>query len=283
MKTIKATKEFLRNAPNAYSFPIQQFAIFAPADLKELNRHVFESYSKKLETRYKSMTVKHHLTIIKVFLNHCVGEGWISLNTKYLKIPKVFARRVVCKWEEFEKMCSVLMIDDFFELQTLLILKFLGMGMRIGEITSLNIEDFCDIGMDKMYTIIKTEKSRRERIISWNEDTHRLILKYLPVRRAINTGYWMFCAMERGKRPSGRLTTRSVERRFEYVKEIANITSPITPHSVRHMAAHMALNGGADIKVIQLKLGHSNIQSTDNYLRLDPQESVKALEKHKLV
>lgn len=283
MKLHQAIREFLVNAPKAYAFPLEQFALVCPKSTEEITRHVYDSYAQKLDIKYKPTTVKHHLTVIKVFLNFCVKSGFTKLDTRSLKIPKVFARRVVCKWEEFEKMCNTLMLDDFYELQTLLIFKFLGMGMRIAEITSLNIENFCDIGSEKMYTIIRTKKSQRERIISWNGTTHRILVKYLAIRGAINRDNWLFCAMERGSKPSGRLTTRSIERRFNYVKKLAGITSPITPHSVRHMAAHLARENGADIKVIQLKLGHSNIQSTDNYLRLDPQESVKALDKHKLV
>lgn len=242
-----------------------------------LTKAHLEQYEKILWEKFKPMTVRDKLTILKVFLNFCFREGHTKYNPHYYKIPKVMARRVVTQKDEYEKMCVQLNPFKYHELQMLLIMRFLAMGLRCGEVAKLNISDFNNISPKVMYTIIRSEKSKRERVISWKKETHELLVRYLGTRICLNKDDYLF------GRSGKRITTRTIQRWFHFLKERAGIEKPITPHSVRHMAAHLAWENGADLKTIQLKLGHSHISSTDHYLNLDPRESVKALNKYRLV
>lgn len=283
MTVKQKVKIFSKHAHKRYLYTLKQFCtLYGSRQIRTVGKDEFNDFEQKLKIKYLPMTVKDKLTILKTFYNYCYDNHFTRYNPRSLRIPKVMCRRVVLTWSEYEKMCSLLNPYYFKDLRMLLIMRFLAMGLRVGEVAKLNISNFNEISPELMHTIIESEKSKRERVISWNKDTHELLVKYLGVRICLNKEDWLFGTTDTDKRRK-RITTRTIERWFEDLRNRAGIIRPVTPHSVRHMTAHMMRDAGADIKAIQIKLGHSSILSTDHYLNLDPQESLKALGKFKLV
>jgi site-specific recombinase XerD len=75
---------------------------------------------------------------------------------------------------------------------------------------------------------------------------------------------WLFP----GDLPGHPITASAVEDVCRIVRRQANIPKPITPHSLRHAFAVHLLEAGADLRTIQLLLGHRSLETTALYLRL---------------
>ncbi len=113
------------------------------------------------------------------------------------------------------------------------------------------------------------------RIIVWSEETHRLLMKYMPIRlelRKCNHASALFVGYLKGRGWSPRLTSRSVERIIKYNVDRAGIKEKITPHSFRHGWAHVRRDRNAPLAFIQKGLGHSNPISTFVYEQYNDKE-----------
>jgi site-specific recombinase XerD len=75
---------------------------------------------------------------------------------------------------------------------------------------------------------------------------------------------WLF----QGRQPGEPITRFAVESACREARERSGIGRPVTPHSLRHAFAVHLLEAGADLRTIQLLLGHSNLSTTSKYLRI---------------
>lgn len=282
MFTKIAAEEYLLDAPKVYRKIVIEFVDFCPKNVSDISRETWDKYREELKEKYKSGTVRDKLTKVKCFLNDCVSKGYLRLNTKKLKIPKVTLNNIVATNDELIKMESLLNLFDFSDLRDYLLIRCMRMGMRVGEIRNLNREDIanaqiwtCDDGSLKYYTRIISEKSQIERLIMWSPTTHQLFLKMLGVLICINNKPELFTSLQ----SQTRMTTRSIQRRFDELRVQAGITRRISPHKVRHLAAHTDYEKNKDLKSVQILLGHAHQGSTQNYLNHNLNEKLQALSK----
>ena len=147
------------------------------------------------------------------------------------------------------------------ELRNAAILELLyATGIRVGELTSLNIQDI----NFSSHTIKVTGKGNKQRVVpfgvpaykalsAWISKDGREILLRNSVEEAVFLG-------ARGKRIDQRLVRQIVhdEAKSAHVPDIS-------PHALRHSAATHMLNGGADLREVQELLGHSSLNTTQRY------------------
>ena len=81
---------------------------------------------------------------------------------------------------------------------------------------------------------------------------------------AVRPKEWLFP----GERPGEPITRFTVERACREARERSGIARAITPHSLRHAFAVHLLESGADLRTIQLLLGHRGLTTTSEYLRI---------------
>lgn len=138
-------------------------------------------------------------------------------------------------------------------------------GLRVSELVSLKISDlFFEEGFIKV-----RGKGSKERFVPINEDTQKYILTYkneFRVHQKIQKGFEDTLFLNR----RGRQLTRSMI--FTIINRLADLIAlnkKIGPHTFRHSFATHLLENGADLRSIQLMLGHESITTTEIYVHLD--------------
>ena len=134
-------------------------------------------------------------------------------------------------------------------------------GMRVTEIISLNISD---VNVEESY--VTCNKENKKRTIPLGTLSLKALVEYIKKARPIlikdeNTEA-LFVNVN-GK----RLTRQGFWKIVKFYKEQANISKEITPHVLRHSFASHLIQNGADLKAIQTMLGHSDISSTQVYMK----------------
>jgi integrase/recombinase XerD len=140
-----------------------------------------------------------------------------------------------------------------------------GCGLRVSELVSLKISDlFFDEGFIKI-----TGKGNKQRFVPIGKTTQKymetyknLIRTHIPIQKGHEDTLFL---NRRGK----QLTRAMV---FTIIKDLAvkiNLNKSISPHTFRHSFATHLLENGADLRSIQLMLGHESITTTEIYVHLD--------------
>ena len=132
-------------------------------------------------------------------------------------------------------------------------------GMRISELLNLKIID-----MDIQRCVVKViGKGSKERLIPFGESALEALNNYLPLRK--NTASKEVFLSNRGT----KLTRVAFWKRIKIYLLRSNLKESISPHTLRHAFATHLLKNGADLRTIQLILGHESITTTEIYTHLD--------------
>ena len=137
---------------------------------------------------------------------------------------------------------------------------FFSTGLRVSELCSLNT-DSIDLSQDEFSIRGKGEKIR---VVFLSPTAKEAIRSYLKVRKDMEEALFMGLS-KINKNKSDRLTPRSVERIVKYYAVKAGIGKRMTPHVLRHSFATDLLQNGADIRSVQMMLGHSSVSTTQIY------------------
>lgn len=178
----------------------------------------------------------------------------------------------VISQEQFELIDDYLDEDEYYQLTQKVIFNLLwNTGMRIGELLAINI---ADINLQTKHLTIRSLKSKKLRVVVWNDTCHELLIKYLGIRLCLNQAPELFQTpkgVRNGKRT--RLTSRTVQRWCNLLSE--DLGFPINPHAFRHGRGHYILHQGGTRENIQIALGHVSVESTKHYTRLNTTEQLR--------
>ncbi len=130
-----------------------------------------------------------------------------------------------------------------------------GAGLRASEVVSLKLSD---IDSERMVIRVEQGKGRKDRYAMLSEPLLHLLRAYWKASRPQG---WLFP----GQNPVNPLTTRQLRRAFDGAKEAAGIEKRVSLHTLRHCFATHLLEQKVDIRVIQVLLGHSKLDTTARY------------------
>jgi integrase/recombinase XerD len=160
--------------------------------------------------------------------------------------------------------------------QAMLYLGFAA-GLRVSELVGLRLDE---IELDGPYpSILVRGKARRQRRLPlWKEAT-RALRAWLGLRGNVPTPEVFLNARGEALTPSGfRYLVKSYVRTAS--SKCPSLTKKhVSPHVLRHTCAMTTLQATQGIRKVALWLGHSSLKSTEIYLRADPTEKLKAIEK----
>ncbi len=137
---------------------------------------------------------------------------------------------------------------------------FFSTGLRVSELASLNRD--LDLSKDEFSIRGKGEKVR---VVFLSDEAKDAIRKYLKARKDMDDAMFIQTSSKKSRNDSLRITPRSIERIVRKYATLAGISKKVTPHVIRHSFATDLLQNGADIRSVQMMLGHANIATTQIY------------------
>jgi integrase/recombinase XerD len=145
-----------------------------------------------------------------------------------------------------------------------------GTGLRASELCRLAIDD---VDLHEGLVYVRQGKGRKDRVVPIGERVRDAILAYLRTCRQKAGGPLILTV--RG-RPLGRNNLGSIVQK---AGERAGLTRPASPHRLRHSYATHLLRNGADVRHIQVLLGHASLSSTQIYLGVETADLKRMLDK----
>jgi len=133
-----------------------------------------------------------------------------------------------------------------------------GAGLRASEVVNLRVSD---IDSERMVIRVEQGKGRRDRYAMLSPQLLDLLRSWWREGRPTT---WLFP----GQDPLQPLSARQLNRACHAAVEAAGIKKPVSPHTLRHSFATHLLEQGADIRVIQVLLGHAKLDTTALYTKV---------------
>lgn len=166
--------------------------------------------------------------------------------------------------EDVEKLLNVHDLETPLGLRDKAMMEILySCGLRVTELTSLTLSQInLQSGVVRL-----VGKGNKERLVPIGEEGIEWVQLYLDKARGIlsqgNSSHWLFLS-NRGD----RMTRQTFWYVIKKTAKKADISATISPHTLRHAFATHLLNYGADLRVVQLLLGHSSLSTTQIYTHI---------------
>lgn len=239
-----------------------------------LNREPGMKIKGQQASTLKKNTQNYHLIALRVFLKYLMKRGVTSLSPDKIELAKVKPRSLdLIGADELSRLLNAPSIifssqkaseeDKERALRDKAILElFFSTGLRLSELCSLNRD--LDLSKDEFSIRGKGEKVR---VVFLSDTAKNAIKEYLKIRKDMDEPLFVNKAKVKSKnaRSDSRLTPRSIERIVKQYALMAGISKKVTPHVIRHSFATDLLSNGADIRSVQMMLGHANIATTQIY------------------
>jgi site-specific recombinase XerD len=233
---------------------IREFRLFLNRQSAGNNRATGKTLSKK--------TQNYYLIAIRMFLKYLAKKGIKSISADQIELAKVSERSLdLITSAELSRLLDAPKDEDIKSLRDKAILELLfSTGLRVSELCSLTND--LDLGADE-FSI--RGKGGKVRVVFMSPEARSAIKKYLALRKDMEEALFVQVGKEVLKKKTGPLTRRSIERIVKQYAVRAGISKKVTPHVIRHCFATDLLSNGADIRSVQMMLGHSNIATTQIY------------------
>jgi site-specific recombinase XerD len=232
---------------------VREFRLYLNRQSSGNNRATGETLKKK--------TQNYYLIGLRCFLKYLAKNKIESLPAERIELAKVPERSLdLISSQELERLLSAPKGDDEKTLRDRAILFLLfSTGLRVSELCSLTR----DINFSSGEFSIRG-KGSKVRVVFISDEAKKAIDEYLKKRKDMDDALFVKVGDEKGDGKEG-LARRSIERIVKHYAIKAGISKKVTPHVIRHCFATDLLSNGADIRSVQMMLGHSNIATTQIY------------------
>lgn len=240
---------------------VSLFARYFKRSPEELGPEHIREYQRFLVEEKKCSWSRFNQTVcaLRFLYRNTLRRDWaishIPFPRKQKKLPVVLSR---------EEAAQFLAAIRRLKYRTILSLCY-GAGLRISEAVHLQISD---IDSKRMVIRVRQAKGHKDRYVMLSPKLLELLRQYWKAERPTS---WLFPG-----RPNDRpLDVSSLQHACQRARSDSGITKPVTPHTLRHSFATHLLEAGADLRTIQLLLGHNCLQTTTVYTHVS-QKSLAA-------
>ena len=261
LEYLELEKGLASNTIDAYRRDLYSFVDGGCSTLEEIDRAYINNYIRGLKERKLAPTsVIRKVASIRGFFKWATSMNIIEKNpASTLEQPKVPQRLPkVVSIKEIEEI----LLADLSELQLVIIELLYSCGLRVSELVNLKIND---IDLNSKY-VRCFGKGSKERIIPIGKKAIVALKNYLPNRDFVFKKY-NIVSKKLLVNDLGRYINRQDVYNFIHACG-KKIHKNISPHTLRHSFATHLLENGADLRVVQELLGHSDVSTTQLYTHI---------------
>ena len=236
---------------------VREFRLFLNRQSAGNNRATGDTLKKK--------TQNYYLIALRSFLKYLAKRRIESLPAECIELAKVPERSLdLISSQELNRLLSAPEGNDIKSLRDRAILQLLfSTGLRVSELCSLTQD--IDFSSDEFSV---RGKGNKVRVVFISDEARKAVKEYLKSRKDMDDALFVKVSDEKRKDEKEGLARRSIERIVKHYAIKAGISKKVTPHIIRHCFATDLLQNGADIRSVQMMLGHSNISTTQIYTHI---------------
>lgn len=270
---LKVERGMSNNTIENYVFDIEKLIGFLVENKIEVNpvqitEDMIQQFVYSISGKVNARSQSRILSGLKSFFNYLIFENYRETTPlELIEIPKI-GRKLpdTLSVQEIDMLIAAIDLSkDEGERNRAMLETLYSCGLRVSELVGLKISDlFFEEGFIKI-----TGKGNKQRFVPIGESTQKYILWYKNFTRThlnIQKGHEDTLFLNR----RGRQLTRAMV--FTIIKNLAvkiGLKKAISPHTFRHSFATHLLENGADLRSIQMMLGHESITTTEVYMHLD--------------
>ncbi len=252
-------RNFSQSTTRSYIRTVEDFARYFHQSPDQLGPEHVREYQAQLFTKRKLApnTVMQRLAALRFFFIKTLRKPWSVAETPYPK--KVFHLPTILSQEEVARLIDA--ADTPFH-RTLLMTAY-ATGLRRAELAHLKVSD---VDSQRMVIHVQGGKGRKDRDVMLSPKLLEALRTYWRGLRR-KPKVWLFPG-NRWHTAVHPITTKVVWSACRIAARRAGITKRIYPHLMRHCFATHLLEAGADLRTIQVLLGHRDLEETTIYLHL---------------
>lgn len=245
-------RELTQNTQRAYIHQVEAFAAHFGRSPEQLGPEEVRAWQVHLvEVRKVSRSsLVQAVCALRFLYNVSLGREWplrfIPFPRQPRRLPVVLAPAEVSRFLD---------AVEGIRHRAILMTAYAG-GLRISEVVHLRP---ADIDSQRMLIRVEQGKGRKDRFVMLSPQLLAILREYW--RRTRPTGPWLFP----GRSPERPLTRAAVAHACRRASEAAAMPKRVSAHTLRHSFATHLLEAGADIRTIQILLGHRSLQTTSRY------------------
>ena len=248
-RTAKTYVRIVRDFANHFRCPPNRLG---PEQIRQYQAHLFQT--KKLAP----VTVSQYASALRFFFVKTLGQHFLAEHIPFPKQP----RRLPTVLSPEEVVRLINSASNIYH-RTLLMTLY-STGIRRAELCRLKVSD---IDSRRMMIRIQQGKGSRDREVPLSPKLLETLRSYWRWMKPIT---FLFPGTVKGWRADVPITSNIVWLACRQAAQAAGITKHISPHTLRHSYASHLLEAGADLRTIQVLLGHSRLEHTLVYLHLSP-------------
>ena len=262
LEFLEIEKGLAENTLDAYRTDLNAFFDFcSDTDIDKIQRTGINSYIRNLhEKHYSPTSIMRKTASLRGFFKWANSNGIIKDNPAItLEQPKIPQK--LPKVMTIEEV-NILLNQNLTNLQRVIAELLYGCGLRVSELVNLKTNDY-DLNSKFLEC---TGKGSKDRIVPMGKKAIKAIKEFLPERdynmQKYNIKSKFLLINEHGK----HVTRQEV---YTFIHEQGKkLHKSISPHTLRHTFATHLLENGADLRVVQELLGHSNVSTTQLYTHI---------------
>jgi site-specific recombinase XerD len=237
-------------------------------------------YKNDNEDELATITQGYHLIALRGFLTYLSKRDIPSLSPEKIELPKISRKQVTfLHYDEVARLLETISTESEDGLRDRAIIELLfSSGLRVSELVNLNRDHV----NTKRREFMVRGKGQKDRPVFIGEAAALRVEDNLAAR--LDNLPPLFLSYSRNNTASTggdyrRLTARSIQRIINKYAKLAGITKHVSPHTMRHSFATDLLMNGADLRSVQVMLGHSNISTTQVYTHVTDEHLREVYEK----
>lgn len=252
---------------SAYGTDLKKFALYLAGqqhslldcDSQLVNRYL----AQRVDQQFSPRSTSRSLSSLRRFYAYAHQRGLLAANPLAQLLNPKIGRSLPKSLSEHDvdALLNAPDINDPIQFRDKAMLEILyASGLRVSELVGLSMQQ-----INLQHGLVRVVgKGQKERLVPMGEEAAHWLLRYLREARTLLLGGQTLDVVFPSNRAQ-QMTRQTFWHRIKFYAKVAHIQAQLSPHTLRHAFATHLLNHGADLRVVQMLLGHSDLSTTQIY------------------